>query len=96
MAIESIAALTGLSNSLDTEKVSANNPVTSLFMQQMESLSQQDIQLKENIESVLKGDIQNLHQVIIGMEKVQLEFQMAVQVRDRILEGYQQVLRMQV
>ncbi len=42
------------------------------------------------------GQASNLHQVMIGMEEAKLAFQLAVQVRNRVLEAYQEVLRMQV
>jgi flagellar hook-basal body complex protein FliE len=42
------------------------------------------------------GQAQNLHQIMIGMEEAKIAFQLAVQVRNRVLEAYQDVLRMQV
>jgi flagellar hook-basal body complex protein FliE len=42
------------------------------------------------------GQASNLHQIMIGMEEAKLAFQLAVQVRNRVLEAYQEVLRMQV
>jgi flagellar hook-basal body complex protein FliE len=42
------------------------------------------------------GKTDNLHQVMIGMEEAKLSFQLALQVRNRILEAYQDVARMQV
>lgn len=42
------------------------------------------------------GETENLHQVMMSLEKAKLEFSMLVQVRNRLLEGYQEVLRMQI
>jgi flagellar hook-basal body complex protein FliE len=36
------------------------------------------------------------HQVILAMEEARLTFHLALQVRNRLLEGYQELMRMQV
>ncbi len=42
------------------------------------------------------GETENLHQVMMALEKTKTEFSLLVQVRNRLLEGYQEVLRMQI
>ena len=42
------------------------------------------------------GQTENLHQIMIGMEEAKIAFQLAIQVRNRMLEAYQDVLRMQI
>ncbi|MDO8299544.1 flagellar hook-basal body complex protein FliE [Lacisediminimonas sp.] len=56
------------------------------------SIANSDIQALD----LASGQASNLHQVMIGMEETKLAFQLAVQVRNRVLEAYQEVLRMQV
>lgn len=36
------------------------------------------------------------HQVMLALEEARLSFQLALQVRTRLLEGYQELMRMQV
>jgi flagellar hook-basal body complex protein FliE len=36
------------------------------------------------------------HQVMLALEEARLTFQLALQVRNRLLEGYQEMMRMQV
>lgn len=38
----------------------------------------------------------NLHQVMLDLEKARLAFQLTLQVRNKLLEGYQEIMRMQV
>ena len=40
--------------------------------------------------------IDNLHQVMLSLEDAKLSFQLMVQVRNKLLEAYQDILRMQV
>lgn len=42
------------------------------------------------------GDVQNLHQVMIHMEEAKASFQLLLQVRNRLLDAYQEVMRMQI
>lgn len=42
------------------------------------------------------GDVQNLHQVMIHMEQAKASFQLLLQLRNRLLDAYQEVMRMQI
>lgn len=42
------------------------------------------------------GESGNLHQVMIALESARVSFQLAVQIRNKILEGYHEIMRMQV
>ncbi len=45
---------------------------------------------------VAAGDLSNLHQAAIAMEEAKMTLQLAVQVRNKIVEAYQEISRMQV
>ena len=47
-------------------------------------------------DAVAKGEDVNIHQAIIAGEKAGLSFRLMMQVRNKMLEAYQEVLRMQV
>jgi flagellar hook-basal body complex protein FliE len=48
------------------------------------------------LQRLAAGDMQNLHQVMIKLEESRLSFQLLMQVRNRLLEAYQDVMKMQV
>jgi flagellar hook-basal body complex protein FliE len=48
------------------------------------------------VQRLAAGDTGNLHEVMIGIEQARLQFQLVMQVRNRMLEAYQDLLRMQV
>ena len=45
---------------------------------------------------VLSGQNVPLHQAMIAMEEASVSFQLMVEVRNKLLEGYQELMRMQV
>ena len=46
--------------------------------------------------SLALGDSAELHQVMLAAEQANLSLQLTVQIRNKILEAYQEVMRMQV
>ena len=48
------------------------------------------------IEDLVAGKSQSIHETMIAVNKADLAFRMTMQVRNKIVEAYQEVLRMQV
>jgi len=42
------------------------------------------------------GQVQDLHQVMIALEEASLALQLTLQVRNKLLDGFQEIMRMQV
>jgi|KBSMisStaDraftv2_1062788.scaffolds.fasta_scaffold587042_2 flagellar hook-basal body complex protein FliE len=66
------------------------------FDGQVNQLNTQLVQAEQGVQQLAAGDAASLHDVMIRMEEAKLSFQLAVQFRARILEAYQDVMRMQV
>jgi flagellar hook-basal body complex protein FliE len=49
-----------------------------------------------DLQRLATGDVQNLHQIMIRLEESRLSFQLMLQVRNRLLESYQDVMKMQI
>ncbi len=47
-------------------------------------------------DAVAKGENVNIHQAVIAGEKAGLSFRLLMQVRNKMLDAYQEVMRMQV
>ncbi len=48
------------------------------------------------IEAFVAGEQENIHEVVIAMNEAKLSFELMTQVRNRLLETYQELMRMQV
>lgn len=47
-------------------------------------------------ESLATGNGENIHETMIALEKAELSFKMMMQVRNKIIKAYEEVMRMQV
>ena len=54
------------------------------------------IESEQALQALATGDTANLHHVMISLEEARLGFQLITQVRSRLLESYQEVMRMQL
>ena len=44
----------------------------------------------------LAGEIDSIHEVVIAAERANLALQLAVQIRNKVIEAYQEISRMQI
>lgn len=68
----------------------------SLVSQGLESVNQQLLSSQNELQELAAGHVQNLHQVMMHLEESSLSFQLMMQVRGRLLEAYQDVMKMQI
>lgn len=66
------------------------------FSSEISGVNDRLVSVDRDIQNLALGGTQNLHQVMINMEEARHSFQLLVQVRNRLLEAYQEVMRMQV
>lgn len=69
---------------------------TDLVTQGLQQVNAQLNSSQVALQRLALGDTQNLHQVMIGLEESRLSFQLFMQVRNRMLEAYQDIMKMQV
>ena len=50
----------------------------------------------EAVKGLLGGQNVSLHQAVIAMEEANVSFQLMVEVRNKLLESYQEIMRMQI
>ena len=60
------------------------------------SVSTKQAEASELTKKVLLGDSDQLHQSVIAMQEASVAFTMMVEVRNKLVESYQELMRMQV
>lgn len=64
--------------------------------QEVNSLNTQLVTAEQGVQKLASGTAENLHEVMLQLEQARLAMQVASQVRSRVVEAYQDVMRMQV
>jgi flagellar hook-basal body complex protein FliE len=59
-------------------------------------VSRQQAVAGEAVNGLVSGQNVSLHQTMIAMEEASISFQLMVEVRNRLLDSYQELMRMQV
>jgi len=90
--LASLAADTSLVSRIETPADGFGN----WFTDMVADVNNKLIGADEKIRKLAAGEAQSLHEVMIHLEEARLSFQLLVQVRNRALEAYQEVMRMQV
>lgn len=79
--------------------IAAPAPAEGVFNQLVNSLGEMDAGIDRSGRAATElalGQADNLHQVMIGAERTRLQFELAMSMRNRVLEAYQEIMRMQV
>jgi len=66
------------------------------FAQEVGAVNASLLSSDNDIKKLAAGEAPSLHDVMIRMEEAKLSFQLLAQVRNRLLDAYQEVMRMQV
>jgi flagellar hook-basal body complex protein FliE len=65
------------------------------LQQAMSKVSQLQTEADAHVSELLTGNSQDVHSAMIAVEKASLAFEMMVQVRNKIVQAYQQISGMQ-
>ena len=98
--IGGLGSIGGPGNAGLTQAVGAPlNPgedVGSSFRQILDGLSGASVEADRAVADLATGGERDLHDVVLSVEMESLAFDLAVQIRNRLLEAYSEVFRMQV
>ena len=79
-----------------TESASGTASFGHMVTQGLNRVNEQLISSQVDLQGLALGNVQNLHQVMIRLEESRISFQLMMQVRNRLLEAYQDVMKMQI
>ena len=88
-----------LASMTDLLKGTGTNPGEGLFDRLVDSLVDIDSGMQRSRRATTElalGQTDNLHHVLIDSERTRLQFDLAMSMRNRVLEAYQEIMRMQV
>lgn len=75
-----------------TDKVDFSQQLT----EALKNVNELQVKADDMATKLVLGEVDDLHQVTVAMEQAKMSLQLAVQVRNKIVEAYQEIARMQV
>jgi len=74
----------------------AADPFGQLLQQFVSEVNQHQQVAAQTVQALQQGQPVPLHQAIIAMEEASVSFQLMVEVRNKLLEAYQELMRLQI
>ena len=74
----------------------AGDSFAAMLGKMVTDVSAQQNTAMQSVQAIQGGQNVPLHQAIISMEEANTSFQLMVEVRNRLLESYQEIMRMQI
>lgn len=92
-----INTISSISNSSKTEKLQHSEAAFGDFLKKaLDQVNKLNIEGEEMTKKLVTGEIEDIHQVMIATEKASIALQFTIQVRNKLVEAYQEIMRMQM
>lgn len=67
-----------------------------MFAQSISTVEAQRTAAQQSVDRFLSGEGEELHQVAMATQKAELSLEMFLQVRNKVVQAYQEIMRMQI
>lgn len=95
--INSIQAITDFSPLITNLSINSSQEKSSnQFLMELQKVNDKQISSEHLLQDLAAGKTDNIHHLMLSLGDAKLSLQLLVQVRNKLLEGYQDILRMQV
>ncbi len=99
MMVESIkgVSVAQIQEAISKQQISTQSgSFTALLQESIAKVSEVQVSADRAIESLAKGEATNVHEAMIAVEEANLSFNMMLQVRNKLLAAYEEIMRMQL
>ena len=94
-ALQKVGPSKGLSNSGESSRTDRTSFADTLA-QSLDKVNTLQEKADVAIQDFITGDTRNIHETMLAVGKADLAFRLTMQVRNKMVEAYQEVMRMQV
>lgn len=97
-----LQAITLIDNSLANvnigiaESTRTKSDFSELISNSFNQLNSSIVDSDKAIERLALGTLESTHEVVIAMEKAKMSLTLAIEIRNKLVESYQKILRMQI
>ncbi len=78
------------------EEVSSGKNFSELLKDSFEKVNEYHSQADRAVKELLAGRTKNIHETMLTLEKADLSLKLMMQVRNKLLDAYREIMRMQV
>lgn len=86
----------GKAESTDSQGINAGISFGDMITSQMEKMNNSQVKADGLIQDFAAGKTEDLHQVMIAAEEARISMELAVQVRNKVVEAYKELSSMQL
>jgi flagellar hook-basal body complex protein FliE len=83
-------------NEISIQEENNQSGFSDILKNKLDEVNDKQIEAEITTESFIKGESTDIHEVMIKTEEAKLSLQLAVQIRNKLVEAYQEINRMQV
>ena len=94
-AAASMAALTAEARTPASE-AGSGNAFAAVFQEAVQRVENYRGQAEDAVQRFLSGETEELHKVAMATQQAELSFDLFLQVKNRVVQAYQEVMRMQL
>ena len=99
MAIQSISTnsiLNNLNISKTTEEKTNGTSFSNVLSDAISKVNDSEVNANNKIESLIKGEVVEMHEVMLAMQESVLSLQALIEVRNKTVEAYQEISKLQL
>jgi flagellar hook-basal body complex protein FliE len=96
MRIEGLTPLITLAPSGASKTTGTGESFGSLVRDAIDALDRNQQRAEEEIANAVAGESPDLHQTVVALQTSELNFQLGLQVRNKVIGAYEEIMRMQV
>lgn len=94
--ISSISGLTGPKANPMQPPPEVGPSFSQLLKESLNDVNKLQSEADKSVEDLVVGKSRNIHETMIALNKADIAFRMTLQVRNKLVEAYQEIIRMQV
>jgi flagellar hook-basal body complex protein FliE len=73
-----------------------DQPVSKMMNQMLGEVSQSQSKMDQDVTKLATGEAENVHEIVLNVAQADLMFRLVMEVRDKLIASYQDVMRMQI
>lgn len=76
--------------------VSGEQTFSQIMKDSLDKVNAYQVEADQSIKNLIAGRTKNVHETLLAIERAEQSFKLMMQVRNKVLEAYREVMRMQV